>query len=326
MIIDQKIAERVRVALDTVRSSLQADGGDVELVGFKDGQAVVKLKGACKDCPMAPMTLKMGIERVVVQEVPEVKGVIGLDVVIEESTAGDDKDAEPEADLVALALVGDQIKLVSLHGDGSFDYLDDNSNYHNILYLSHLTNVLLEDAVQELEYLVNASNTKEQDLQDFFSRNKGLLIPQDYKDAHSKIVLERETGGSLIPDFILEPVESSALCDLLDLKLPRAPIFVMKKNRTRFSAAVLEACAQLREYAVYFDEERHRRRIKEKYDLLLYRPRMFVIIGRRGDVDPISLRKMELDIPQISLRTYDDIIARAKARLRANAGPSSRNA
>jgi len=272
------------------------------------------------------MTLKSGIERIVVKEVPEIKGVLGLEAAIEDSAARDAENDEPKADLVALALVGDQIKLVSLRRDGSFDYLDDNSNYHNIFYLRHLTNVLLEDAVEELEYLVNAPNTKEHALHDFFSRNKGLLIPQDYKDAHSKIVLERETGGSLIPDFILEPVESSALCDLLDLKLPSAPIFVMKKNRARFSAAVLEACAQLREYALYFDEERHRRRIKEKYDLLLYRPRIFVIIGRRGDVDPISLRQMELDIPQISLRTYDDIIARAKARLRANAGRSSRNA
>ncbi|MDR0708515.1 MAG: NifU family protein [Spirochaetaceae bacterium] len=71
--------ENVRKALDNVRPSLQADGGDVELVGVSDdGIVSVKLTGACGGCPMAEMTLKMGIESYLKKEVPEVTGVVGI--------------------------------------------------------------------------------------------------------------------------------------------------------------------------------------------------------------------------------------------------------
>lgn len=80
----------------------------------------------------------------------------------------------------------------------------------------------------------------------------------------------------------------------------------MKKRRMRFSAAVLEACAQLREYSEFFNEEKNRRKIQEDHGLLAFKPKMFVIIGRRGDVNPIDVRKMESDFPNLNLRTYDD--------------------
>ncbi|MGB9619232.1 MAG: NifU family protein [Armatimonadota bacterium] len=67
--------ERVAAALNNVRPSLQADGGDVELVDVADGVVKVRLKGACHGCPMAAMTLQMGIERILKREVPEVQGV-----------------------------------------------------------------------------------------------------------------------------------------------------------------------------------------------------------------------------------------------------------
>ncbi len=68
--------EKVEKALLKVRPSLQADGGDVELVEVSDeGVVKVKLTGACGGCPMASMTLKAGIERVLKEEVPEVKRV-----------------------------------------------------------------------------------------------------------------------------------------------------------------------------------------------------------------------------------------------------------
>jgi Fe-S cluster biogenesis protein NfuA len=71
--------ENVRKALNDVRPSLQADGGDVELVGVSDdGIVSVKLTGACGGCPMAEMTLKMGIENYLKKEVPEVTGVVGI--------------------------------------------------------------------------------------------------------------------------------------------------------------------------------------------------------------------------------------------------------
>ncbi len=68
--------EEVSKVLDQVRPSLQADGGDVELVDVTDdGVVMVKLKGACAGCPMSQMTLKMGIESALKQAVPQVKEV-----------------------------------------------------------------------------------------------------------------------------------------------------------------------------------------------------------------------------------------------------------
>ena len=68
--------EKVEKALMKVRSFLQADGGDVELVEItEEGVVKVKLTGACGGCPMASMTLKTGIEKILKEEVPEVKRV-----------------------------------------------------------------------------------------------------------------------------------------------------------------------------------------------------------------------------------------------------------
>jgi Fe-S cluster biogenesis protein NfuA len=67
--------EKVQAAIDKIRPMLKADGGDVELVDVVDGIVQVRLQGACSGCPMSQMTLKNGIERVIKQEVPEVKSV-----------------------------------------------------------------------------------------------------------------------------------------------------------------------------------------------------------------------------------------------------------
>ena len=70
--------EKVEAALDKIRPALRADGGDVELVEVKDGVATVKLTGACGGCPMAAMTLRLGVERVIKAEVPEIKELVAI--------------------------------------------------------------------------------------------------------------------------------------------------------------------------------------------------------------------------------------------------------
>ena len=68
--------EKIESVLDKVRPMLQGDGGDVELVDITDNGIVqVRLTGACKGCPMSQMTLRNGIERILLKEIPEVKGV-----------------------------------------------------------------------------------------------------------------------------------------------------------------------------------------------------------------------------------------------------------
>lgn len=71
--------EKVEKALEKIRPMLAADGGDVELVEVTDdGVVKLKLTGTCGCCPMSQMTLKMGIERVLKQEVPEIKEIVAI--------------------------------------------------------------------------------------------------------------------------------------------------------------------------------------------------------------------------------------------------------
>jgi len=72
------VKEKVEAALAKIRPALQADGGDVELVGVEGGVVKVALKGACASCPIATMTLKQGIERVLKEEIPDVKEVVAV--------------------------------------------------------------------------------------------------------------------------------------------------------------------------------------------------------------------------------------------------------
>jgi len=70
------VRDKVQSVLDNIRPSLQADGGDVELIDVKEGIVSLRLKGACAGCPMSTMTLKNSIERVLKQEISDIKEVV----------------------------------------------------------------------------------------------------------------------------------------------------------------------------------------------------------------------------------------------------------
>ena len=72
--------DRVSEIIETIRPHIQGDGGDIELVSAEEGsgKVSVRLKGACKSCPMSQMTLKMGVERTLKEQVPEVTEVVSV--------------------------------------------------------------------------------------------------------------------------------------------------------------------------------------------------------------------------------------------------------
>jgi len=77
---EQSLEGRVKDTIEAIRGGLQSHGGDVELVGIDEDNTVrVRLQGACQGCPGAAMTMKMGIERILKERVPEVKEVIAVD-------------------------------------------------------------------------------------------------------------------------------------------------------------------------------------------------------------------------------------------------------
>ena len=73
--MSENIENKVKEALEEIKPKIQADGGDIELVGIENGIVKVRLKGACVGCPMSALTLKQGVERLIKQKIPEVKSV-----------------------------------------------------------------------------------------------------------------------------------------------------------------------------------------------------------------------------------------------------------
>ena len=71
----EDLRRRVEEALDMIRPAIEMDGGNVELGEIVEGVAYVRMQGACGSCPSSTMTLKAGIERIVTEQVPEIKSV-----------------------------------------------------------------------------------------------------------------------------------------------------------------------------------------------------------------------------------------------------------
>lgn len=220
-----------------------------------------------------------------------------------------------QEELIALSLFQDKMKLIPFAKDKNYKITDANEYLHNILYTFTSETTELKNSIEELESLVNDRNSTEKDFQDFFTRNKDFILGEDYIDAHPHIYLEKDDGKVLIPDFMLEPVDQDKLCDLLELKLPFAPLYNLKKNRERFSTAIVEAYAQLGKYNNYFEEERNREKIRQKYGLVAFKPKMFVIIGRNKTIDPIDRKQIESMFPSLNVKNYDEIIERKKYKL-----------
>jgi len=76
---DQNIEDQVKDVIEAVRGNLKAHGGDIEFISLEEDNSVkVRLQGACSGCPGAMMTLKMGVERLLKEKVPQVKEVIAV--------------------------------------------------------------------------------------------------------------------------------------------------------------------------------------------------------------------------------------------------------
>jgi Fe-S cluster biogenesis protein NfuA len=73
------VEQAVRTSLDKLRKAIQLDGGDIQLVRVEDGVVTIRLYGACEDCPMSPVTLRAGVERILREDVPGVREVVAIE-------------------------------------------------------------------------------------------------------------------------------------------------------------------------------------------------------------------------------------------------------
>ena len=76
---EKTFEEKVKDIIESIRPNLQSHGGDIELIAAEDNTVKVRLQGACQGCPGAKMTMKNGIERLLKENIPEVKEVIAVD-------------------------------------------------------------------------------------------------------------------------------------------------------------------------------------------------------------------------------------------------------
>ncbi len=73
------IEDQIKEALELIRPAIQLDGGDIKLAGVKDGKVTVQLFGTCEECPISPVTLKQGVERILRDRVPGITQVIAIE-------------------------------------------------------------------------------------------------------------------------------------------------------------------------------------------------------------------------------------------------------
>ena len=73
------VEDRVREALELIRPAIQMDGGDIELIAIHDGKVTVRLSGTCEVCPISPVTLKQGVERILHERVPGITEVVAIE-------------------------------------------------------------------------------------------------------------------------------------------------------------------------------------------------------------------------------------------------------
>lgn len=180
--------------------------------------------------------------------------------------------------------------------------------------IARTTRMAFAEEISIFEQLINSKNVKERHIQRFLEDHPNFLRGLNYQNVYPQIVLERDGDGSLIPDFILEPFDG-AFCDILDIKLPNQAMYVGGKDRGQLASGLHAVAAQLREYAAYFEQERYRRFVSERYGLRIYRPRLIAVVGR--DIKQMAddqFRRAITAYDNLQFMTFDELIRHAKYR------------
>lgn len=161
----------------------------------------------------------------------------------------------------AMAFGDQRVHCVPYHS-GAIHHVEMPSNTQLLLgrpgILARRTGAVFANEISELESLMNKAKVRESEIQKFLESHPNFLRGLGYRNIYPQLVLERDDGTTLIPDFILEPSDNE-WCDILDVKLPRQGIVVGQRDRAHLAAGIHEVAAQLREYASYFEQDKYRR-------------------------------------------------------------------
>lgn len=166
--------------------------------------------------------------------------------------------------------------------------------------------------IDQLEFLINKKDLKEDELQRFFEENPHFLAHHRQGTPMPHVRFPLSGGEHLIPDFLMRPAtaaERDSNWEVLDLKLPNAKLLAGKGNRSRLSQEVMAAIAQLKDYGDYFSNPANETVIQQILRHALKYPRLAVLIGRLpagGEVE--ALEKAQHRDPSVRLITYDEIL------------------
>ena len=171
------------------------------------------------------------------------------------------------------------------------------------------------EQIEMLRRLIRDPRVSESQIQNFLEQHPDFLTGFEYNRAVPQVQLQGRSESSLIPDFMLVPYNND-LADIVELKHPQHRLLVSENRFPRFSATVAGALAQLRAYEEYFEREEHRRRLLDKYGFTAYKPRLSLVVGRSSAISsPLIFRKVTAEYPNVTVLTYDDVIAKAERLL-----------
>jgi Domain of unknown function (DUF4263) len=174
---------------------------------------------------------------------------------------------------------------------------------------------LLAPQISEFESLLANKRVREFEIQTYLERSPTLLQALGYAQVYPQVVLQRDDGTFLRPDFIVQPT-SDEWCDIVDIKLPTMQTVVGVRDRKTLSSAIHELAAQLREYSAYFENENLSRRLEQRYGIKCYRPRLIGVIGTDPRLaDDRQMRRLMTAYSDVRILTFDQLLLHAKNRL-----------
>lgn len=181
--------------------------------------------------------------------------------------------------------------------------------------IARKTSTLLHTELEELQQLLALPDTRESAIQRYLEQHPALFQALGYVNVYPQVVLARDDGTSLRPDFILEPAGRD-WCDILDIKVPQMKTVVGSRDRQTLAAHIHELSAQLREYSAYFEDERLAKRIEDVYGIKCYKPRLIGIVGRDPKTDDErQLRRLMTAYSDVDIVTFDQLLCLAQTRL-----------
>jgi thioredoxin 1 len=215
---------------------------------------------------------------------------------------------------IALTWHRGRIRAAQLSADGTYSYVSTDANRLGLVYLPKFVKTDFASAIAELEELLNDSYAGKDEIRAFLQAHPDVILGGEYKAAHSQVLLRREGSQSLQPDFMLEPIGGD-LADIVEVEPAQRQVATEVDGVTELTEVVMQACARLRESRDHFESERHRVEIEDEHGIRVFRPKMFVVIGRSGQTDSLTRRRLETQLTDVTLRSWDDVLAVARDRL-----------